>query len=87
MASTYSARSRFWPSFFPDEDGTGSDAVPPLDACQSPGDQRQDPPGDGLKDDVTIASVSDAEVGQCRSLHPITSLGVRGVCVCVGGKK
>ena len=86
MASTYSARSRFWPPFFPDEDGTGSDAVPSLDACQSPGDQRQDPPSDGLEDDVAIASIPDANVGQCRSLHPITALGMRGMCVCGEGK-
>lgn len=83
---SYSARSRFWPAFFPDEDGTRSDEIPSLVACQPPSDQREDLPGDGLEDDVAIAGVPDADVGQGRSLHGIyTGAGCGGVCV--GGEK
>jgi hypothetical protein len=77
--STYSARSRFRPSFFPNEHGTRADEVPSLGTRQPPGDQRQRPLRDGPKDNVAIAGVPDANVGQCRSLRHIHGFWVWGV--------
>jgi hypothetical protein len=86
-SSTYSARSGFRPSFFPDEDGTGLDEVPSFDARQSLGDQRQGTPGDGLEDDVAVAGVSDTNVGQCGPLgHVWTSSGSVRVGCCGGAE-
>lgn len=68
-SSTYSARSRFRPPFFPDEHGTRSDKVPSFVARQPFGDQRQDSSSDSLEDDVAVAGVPNANVGQCRPLH------------------
>jgi len=67
--STYSARSRFRPSFFPNEHGTRSDKLPSFDTRQPFGDQRQDSPGDGLEDDLAVTGAPNANVGQRRSLH------------------
>lgn len=73
------ARSRFRSPFFPNEDGSWFDELPSLDAGQPSGDQRQDPPGDGFEDNVAVAGVPNANVGQGRCLHPIYELRVRGV--------
>ena len=69
QSSTYSARSRFRPSFYPNEHGTRSDEIPSLDVRQPLGDERQEPPSDGFEDNVAVAGVPDADVCQRRSLH------------------
>ena len=75
---TYSARSRFRPTLFPNEDGARSDELPPFVTRQPSGDQWQDPPSDSFKDDLAVASVPDANVGQCRSLHRLSVRYGRG---------